>query len=40
MTQWIWLLPIAALLYVDAFPDWHPAEKTRQERLVAEKPLE
>jgi SAM-dependent methyltransferase len=25
---------------VDTFSDWHPAEKTRQERLVAEKPLE
>jgi SAM-dependent methyltransferase len=25
---------------VDAFPDWNPTQKTRQERLVAEKPSE
>jgi SAM-dependent methyltransferase len=25
---------------VDAFPDWNPGEKIRQERLVAEKPRE
>jgi hypothetical protein len=35
-------LPFRILRFedVDAFPDWNPAEKTRMERLVAEKPSE